>query len=121
MVAADMTLNPNQPMHNIHAPNARKGMLLTGMGRLNYSDQCQPATHGMHDDRSGKIVKGGAGKFFQPGTSLAQKSDLSPDHAFKKGIDHRHENSGRHCLRPELGAFCNATGNDRGNRRGKSQ
>ena len=34
IVAADITLNPNQPTQSIQLPSARKGTLLIGMGRL---------------------------------------------------------------------------------------
>ena len=72
----------------------------------------------MHDNRTGKIVEGGAEACFQPGL---ETEITVPNHALEKRID-KTDNRGRSDkLRAEFGALGNTARDNRRNGRGKCQ
>ena len=81
--------------------------------------QGNPAPHGVHHHRTGKVVKSGP---CQGGNGSLDAKVPVPGDAFKKWIDKAHDGSRCQQLGPELGTLCNAARhNGRNGRRKREQ
>ncbi len=88
------------------------------MAQHHHRAQRQPAAHGMHDDGTGKIIKGGTEGGLDP---VLYAEVAVPHHTLEEGVDQRHQDEGGHKLRVELGALGDTTGDDRRDRRGEGE